>query len=278
MNLSAIGNDFMRFIRGLTTRLTKTMRLVTLLLVASLLLSGCVKYDMGLSFDNSNSGELVQHIKLGERLTSFSGDPVYEWLNSIERRTRKLSGKTRRISREEIIVTIPFSNGEELQEKFNTFFNPANNPEYKLAKAETNSELPEIESNLRLFQNNLLLAVRNRLIYDLDLRSLSLISSDGNVLANANSIFDLEFSLKTPWGAKSIITNENTLQPRKEPLQLVWKLKAGELNHIETVFWLPNLIGIGALLIVLFVWFGITLRYKFMSDPTIQLTLTATGE
>jgi Protein of unknown function (DUF3153) len=274
MNLSAIGKHGVRLIRGFT----KTVRLMTLLLVASLLLSGCVKYDMGLSFDNSNSGELVQHIKLGERLTSFSGDPVYEWLNSIERRTRKLEGKTQRISREEIIVTIPFSNGQELQDKFNTFFNPANNPTYKPGKGEIDSDLPEIESNLRLFQNNLLLVVRNRLIYDLDLRSLSLISNDGDVLANANSILDLEFSLKTPWGAKSIATNENAIQPRKEPNQLVWKLKAGELNHIETVFWLPNLIGIGGLLIVLMVWFGITLRYKLMSDPTAQLTPTTVGE
>ena len=272
MNLSAIGNNFVRLIRGFT----KTARLMTLLLVASLLLSGCVKYDMGMNFDNSNSGELVQHIKLGERLASFSSDPVYEWLNSIERRTRKLEGKTRRISREEIIVTIPFSNGQELQEKFNTFFNPANNPTYKASKGEIDSDLPEIESNLRLFQNNLLLAVRNRLIYDLDLRSLSIISSDGNVLANANSILDLEFSLKTPWGAKSVTTDENAIQPIKKANQLVWKLKAGELNHIETLFWLPNLIGIGVLLIVLLVWFGITVRYKFMSDPnpTIQTTPT----
>ncbi len=92
-------------------------------LLASLLLSGCVNYDVGVNFDNSNHGELVQHIKLGERLTSFSGDYVYEWLNSIERRARKLEGKTKRISPEEIIVTIPFSNGQELQQKFNEFFN-----------------------------------------------------------------------------------------------------------------------------------------------------------
>ena len=52
--------------------------ILLVVLLTSLLLSGCVKYDVGLNFDNSNSGELVQHIKLGERLTSFSGDSVYE--------------------------------------------------------------------------------------------------------------------------------------------------------------------------------------------------------
>jgi len=41
-------------------------------------------------------GEIVQHIKLGERLMSFSGDSAQEWLNSIERRTQQLQGKTKR--------------------------------------------------------------------------------------------------------------------------------------------------------------------------------------
>ena len=52
---------------------------VCLVLLVSLLLSGCVQYDVGVNFSNQNHGELVQHIKLGQRLTSFSGDSVYEW-------------------------------------------------------------------------------------------------------------------------------------------------------------------------------------------------------
>ncbi len=213
-----------------------------LVLLASLLLSGCVQYDVGLNFDNSNRGELVQHIKLGERLTSFSGDYVYEWINSIERRARQLEGNAQRVSPEEIIVTIPFSNAEELQEKFNKFFNSRANEKTQSAQTETDSELPKIESNILLEQNNFLLVVRNRLIYDLDLRSLSLISSKGNVLANAGSILDLDFSLKTPWGADNIPIPEaeNAMQPETQANQLVWKLNPGELNHIEAVFWLPS--------------------------------------
>ncbi|MBD2528985.1 DUF3153 domain-containing protein [Nostoc flagelliforme FACHB-838] len=241
-------------------------------LLTSLLLSGCVKYDVGLNFDNSNSGELVQHIKLGERLTSFSGDSVYEWLNSIERRARQLEGKAQRVSQEEIIVRIPFSNGRELQEKFNEFFNSHANQPSKSVQSESDSELPKIESNVLLEQNNFLLLVRNRLIYDLDLRSLSLIASKGNVLANAGSILDLEFSLKTPWGAKNIRLTETAIEPEKNGNQLVWKLQPGELNHIEAVFWLPSPLGIGGLLIILFVSAGLYLRYNFMPDPRIQFS------
>ncbi|MEH1843695.1 MAG: DUF3153 domain-containing protein [Nostoc sp.] len=307
MNSSTLGKIFLWLIKPFRFVLTKikflsplngrnrinrvcTIRnpILWLVLLTSVLLSGCVKYDVGLNFDNSNSGELVQHIKLGERLTSFSGDYVYEWLNTIERRARKLEGKAQRVSTEEIIVTIPFSSGRELQEKFNKFFNsPANQPSESV-QSESNSELPKIESNVLLEENNFLLLVRNRLIYDLDLRSLSLIASKGNVLANAGSILDLEFSLKTPWGAKNIQQTETAMSndkplgvyaPEKNGNQLVWKLQTGELNHIEAVFWLPSPLGIGGLLIILFVWGGLYLRYNFMPDPRIQFPpKTATAQ
>ncbi|BAY76459.1 hypothetical protein NIES25_29080 [Nostoc linckia NIES-25] len=246
-----------------------------LVVLISLLLSGCVKYDVGLNFNNSNSGQLVQHIKLGEQLTSFSGDYVYEWLNSIERRANKLEGKAQRISPEEIIVTIPFSSGVELQEKFNQFFNSRANQPSEPVQNGSDSELPKIESNVILEQNNFLLVVKNRLIYDLDLRSLSLISNKGNVLANAGSILDLEFALKTPWGAKNLPQTETAIEPEKNGNQLLWKLKTGELNHIEAVFWLPSPLGIGAFLIILFVWGGFYLRYNFMPDPRIQFSAKA---
>jgi hypothetical protein len=246
------------------------MRFLLVLLLASLLLSGCVQYDVGMRFENANRGELVQHVRLEKRLTSFGGDSVYEWLNSIERRARALEGKVRRVSPEEVLVTIPFSNGQELQAKFNKFFYPSANEGALSTDAAHNSELPHIESNLLLFQKNFLLTVRNHLIYDLDLRSLSLISSKGNVLTNPGSILDLELSLKTPWGARSIQSSESSIPPQKNKQQLLWKLNPGELNHIEAVFWLPSPLGIGTLLIILFVWLGFYLRYTFMPDPKIQ--------
>ncbi|YAF95545.1 MAG: DUF3153 domain-containing protein [Nodularia sp. CChRGM 3473] len=297
MNFSILGQLLMRFIRPFSFVLTKVRFLqpqksrnrmnsilplknpiLWLVLLTSLLLSGCVQYDVGVNFDSSNRGELVQHIKLGERLTTFSGDYVYEWLNSIERRARQLEGKAQRLSKEEIIVKIPFSNGQELQEKFNEFFNSRANQKAEAVPSESESELPKIESNLLLDQNNFLLLVKNRLIYDLDLRSLSLIASNGNVLADPGSILDLEFSLKTPWGARNIQQTETAIQPEKKGKQLIWQLRPGELNHIEVVFWLPSPLGIGSLLIILFIWGGIYLRYTFMPDPRIQFSPKAAIE
>ena len=285
MNLYALAKSFVQLLRPCSEFLnrlagrnvshrahTSQNPILWIVLLASLLLSGCVKYDVGVNFDNGNRGELVQHIKLEEKLTSFSGDSVYQWLNSIERRARKLEGKTRRLSQQEVIVSIPFSSGRELQAKFNEFFHPNGTQTSESVESEANSELPKIDSNLLVFQNNLLLLVRNRLIYDLDLRSLALISSNGNVLANPGSILNLDFSLNTPWGARNVEKTENTILPEKNGHQLVWKLKPGELNHIEVVFWLPSPLGIGTLLIILFVWAGFYLRYTFMPDPRVQFT------
>ncbi|WP_088240343.1 DUF3153 domain-containing protein [Calothrix rhizosoleniae] len=246
------------------------VRNVFIFLFASLLLSGCVKYDLGVTFDNSNSGELVQHIKLGQRLTSFSGETVYEWLNSIEHRAQKMEGKIQRLSREEVIVHIPFSNGEELQTKFNQFFNPNQDEANQPDDANNESEIPQLESNLRLEQKNFFLIEQDHFVYDLDLRSLGLISSQGNVLSNADSILDLEFSLKTPWGANNISTTEDAPQPEKQQNQLTWRLNPGEINHIEVLFWLPNPLGIGTLLIIVLVAAGIYLRYNYMTPPQVR--------
>lgn len=239
-------------------------RLGWIVLLASLLLSGCVQYDVGVNFDNPHSGEIVQHIKLGERLMSFSGNSAIEWLNSIERRTQQLQGKTKRSS-QEITVSIPFNNGAELEEKFNDFFNPTGK---KNDITSTAVELPNISSHLSLTQNNLLFLLRNRLSYDLDLRALSLISTKGNLLVDQGEILELKFSLNTPWGARSIESNQNAILPDKIGQQLVWTLKPSQLNHLEAVFWLPSPIGIGTILIALFVAAGIYLRYNFMPDPT----------
>jgi hypothetical protein len=244
-------------------------RFLVLLLIASLTLSGCVKYDVGVSFDNSNSGELIQHIKLSDRLTSFSGDSVQEWLNSIERRARKLEGKAKRISPDEVIVTIPFSSSQELETKFNKFFNPNRNVKLNQDKTQPESDIPDIQSLLRVDQNNFLLAVRNRLTYDIDLRDLGIISTpnktQNNTVINSTSIIDLEFALKTPLGVKNVEIPEieNLLIPDKQTNgQLAWHLQPGELNHIEVVFWLPSPLGIGSLLIIIIVGVGIYLKNK----------------
>lgn len=266
--IEAKAGVFMRYLHQVLNK----ARILGVVLLASVLLSGCVQYQVGVNFDNPNSGEIVQHIKLGERLISFSGDSVTAWLDSVEVRAKKLQGRTKRLSNEEIIVTIPFNNGAELAEKFNTFFHPATTGKKKADVTDRDTQLPQIDSRLRLNQNNFLLLVRNRLSYDLDLRSLELISTNSNLQVSPNSILDFEFSLNTPWGARSIEPVENAIQPQKQGQQLIWKLQPGQLNHIEAVFWLPSPLGIGTVLIILFVAAGIYLRYTFMPAPTLRVS------
>uniref|UniRef100_A0ACD5GX71 Uncharacterized protein n=1 Tax=Desertifilum tharense IPPAS B-1220 TaxID=1781255 RepID=A0ACD5GX71_9CYAN len=64
--------------------------LIPLYLCLVTLLSGCVRYEVGVNFESPTHGEMIQHIKLADRLTSFSRTTAEDWLKSIERRTRQL--------------------------------------------------------------------------------------------------------------------------------------------------------------------------------------------
>lgn len=231
------------------------------------LVTGCVQYDVGVNFDSQTHGEIVQHIKLGERLTSFSSETVGDWLKSVEKRARLLDGKTKRLSEREVIVTIPFNNGAELEDKFNQFYNPIAKTAKSRVASPLETDLPKFESHLSVKQNNLLLVLRNRLSLELDLRSLALVSSNGSPLLNPGGLLELAFSLNTPWGAENIETTvAGALVPQsyQQGKQLVWKLKPGEVNYLEATFWIPSPVGIGALIIALFVAAGIAVKYQIL--------------
>ena len=230
------------------------------------LVTGCVQYDVGVNFDSQTRGEIVQHIKLGEKLTSFSSETVGDWLKSVERRVRLLDGKTKRLSDREVLVSIPFNNGAELEDKFNQFYNPIAQTAKSRVASPLETDLPKFESHLSVKQNNLLLVLRNWLSLELDLRSLSLLSSNGSLLLSPGGLLELDFSLNTPWGAESIETVVGALVPAsyEQGKQLVWKLKPGEVNYLEATFWIPSPVGIGALIIALFVAVGIALKYQIL--------------
>ena len=128
--------------------------------------------------------------------------------------------------------------------------------------------MSDITSSLVAEDRNFFLFSRNHLVYDLDLRSLSILTTKDN-----NSIVNLDFSLQALWGIKNIDNNENAIKPEKHGNQLIWTLKPGAINHIEVVFWLPNFLGIGTLLIIGFVWLGFYLRYTLLPSPSVQLTV-----
>jgi hypothetical protein len=243
------------------SRILMRLRLIGIMLLSTLVLSGCVRYDLGVHFDSPNRGAIVQQIRLDERLTSTGR----AWLNDVEKRVRKVQGKTRRISDEEVWVTIPFGSGRELETKFNEFFsfNSTNAPKNRSSQ---DLDLPKIDSHLTVKQGNFLLLERTRLIYDLDLRSLGVQSSDGTVLLSPGSLIDLEFELTAPWGARSV----GATLVRRSDKRLIWTLQPGQKNHLEATFWMPSPLGIGAVVIGLLVAGGIYFKRNDSSQPLSQ--------
>jgi hypothetical protein len=225
-------------------------------------LTGCVRYEVGVNFADQHHGEIVQYIKLGQQLTTLSQAETQEWLESIERRAAQLSGYAKRLSPQEIAVTIPFNNGKDLADKFNQFFNPKppKKPQPKPAKT---LDLVQLNSQMSLRQSNLLLLERNRISLEVDLRALGVLSNQGNIIVSPGSLIDLEFVLNSPWGGRSIEADK-VLAPeiRQGGRQLVWHLQPGQINKIEVAFWTPSWLGLGTLGIIAIILLGFYLKYK----------------
>ncbi|MBD2075557.1 DUF3153 domain-containing protein [Phormidium sp. FACHB-592] len=254
--------------RQLATQIIQRSRSLWLMLLLSLLLSGCVRYDVGVRFDSANGGEFVQHIQIEERLKQFSGGTAQQWLALIKERTQRLGGRLEQLPDDDLLVTIPFTSSGELQTKFNQFVSPLENDSPTVAAA---IALPPVVSRFTIATSNLLLVERNHLRYDLDLRSLGVLSSSGSVLLSPASLLGLEFRLYTPWGAKSIVSaNVNQPDSERSGKTLVWQLVPGALNHLEVVFWLPSPLGFGTLVIVLLVVVGRYLKYPSSSAISHQ--------
>lgn len=225
------------------------------------LLTGCVRYEVGVNFDNQHQGEIVQHIKLEQQLTTLSGSEAVKWLNSLEKRAAQLQGRTKHISGQEIVVTIPFGNGDELAKKFNEFFKADEQSKVKAIAGE-GLDLVQLNSKMSIEQSNWLLVERNKMNLNVDLRALGVLSNQGNIIVSPGSLIDLEFILNTPWGA-SVLPNSNSLSPDigQTDKQLIWHLQPGQINNIAVVFWAPNFIGIGTIIIALLMVAGFYLKY-----------------
>lgn len=243
----------------------KVIRILIITFLTSILLSGCVDYEMGINFDSQTHGAIIQHIKLAKKLKTFSGEIVEEWLNSVEDRVRALEGKTKRISQSEIEAIIPVNNALDLEEKFNKFFNPTQAENVINSSKSPATNLPQLNSQIHVNQNNFFLALRNRFSLEFDLRSLSFISpNNARDAGNSEEVLDLEFSLTTPWGFRNLEANGKAIAYLEDGHQVIWTLKPGEINSLEAVFWVPSPIGIGAVVIILFVATGNFLKYKVL--------------
>lgn len=224
-------------------------------------LTGCVDYKVGVNFATPYSGEITQQIKVSDQLRNLAPSETKKWLNSLEKRSRKLEGKVEKLNAQELLLTIPFGNGAELAEKFNQLFQTNIVPNATIPKEK--ADLIKLNSQVSIHQSNLVFVERNNLDLAIDLRALKVLTQQDKIIINPDSVADLKFQLTTPWIAHSI-SNADNLQPTKNPLQkgLVWQLNPGEVNHIEAVFWLPSPLGIGAAVIVLLGILGYLLKYR----------------
>ncbi len=240
------------------------------LLLASLGLSGCLRYEVGVTVDGQFSGSITQHITLSEQLTSFSQREAEDWLDTVEQRARRLQGRVQRVSASELVATIPFHNGQELATRFNQFFNPEGQTPAQAVPADA-GDWVQLTAGAALQQTNLLLLERDRLVLDIDLRGLRALGEAGNTLAiDPGSLLDLEFALQTPWGARlGRGSSESALTPpvQRHGRRYVWRLQPGQVNHIEAAYWLPSLLGLGAVLIALLVAAGSYVKYKLFAAP-----------
>lgn len=228
-------------------------------LVAMVGLSGCVRYDLGINYFSQTRGEIVQRIRLGESVTIFNEAIARDWLRSLEQRTKALGGKARRRSLEELSIRIPFTNGVELTDKFNRFFEPPSVTPMEDDEDGDSVVWPDIVSHIAVEEQNGLLVQRNRLVYDLDVRSLGLLAPNGNVLLGPGALLELDFTLNTPWGAR-VMPGSVLPQRSSWNRNLTWTLKTSEASHIEAVFWVPSPLGLGTVVILVMVVLGSALK------------------
>jgi hypothetical protein len=236
------------------------MKKLFLLLSLIICLTGCVSYDVGIKFPQANQGTITQQIKLSEQLSNVSEKEGRAWLKSIEKKAGTLQGKSKYLSADEILVTIPFNNAQDLVNKFNQFFlTKEKNANYLVT--DENLNLLDLSAKLSINQNNALFLERNNLKLIADLTSLGLTSADGNIIFSSGDLINLQVKLDFPLGAK-IITNEFAEWEKLPTNEYNIKLQAGQINEIQAIFWIPNYVGLGSLGIILFIIFGFYVKYR----------------
>lgn len=235
--------------------------LLPLVVGLTTLLTGCVDYEVGVNFHTPYSGEITQHIQVSDTLNNLAPSDTRQWLNSLEKRSRKLEGKVKKLNSQEVLLTIPFGNGAELAEKFNRLFQ--SNIVSNATIPQETAEIIKLDSQVSLRQSNLIFIERNSLDLAIDLRALQVLTQQDKVTVDLNNLANLEFQLTTPWIARSV-SNSDNLQPLANTLSqgLVWRLHPGEINHIQAVFWLPSPIGIGTAGIILLMILGYIIKYR----------------
>ncbi len=71
--------------------------LLPVILCLTVLLTGCVDYQVGINFATPYSGEITQHVKVSEKLSNLAPSDTKQWLDSLQKRSRQLDGNVKKL-------------------------------------------------------------------------------------------------------------------------------------------------------------------------------------
>ncbi|RMH63379.1 MAG: DUF3153 domain-containing protein [Cyanobacteria bacterium J003] len=209
-------------------------------------LSGCVQSDMVIQHQGQTGGSLTY------RLTLPQPDPLFT--EQVIQQAHRLGGAVKQRDKTHLQVTIPFDTSQQLA----TVLNRIGRVPY----------LSQVTAKADIFDQNLLLFVRERFRYDIDLRPLGIESRDQAVLVAPRSLLNFQLALETPWGGHPIerpaMAKDTVVNPhvQRGGDRLTWTLIPGYLNHLEAVYWYPSPLGWGTLVIVGLLMLGSWLRTR----------------
>ena len=209
------------------------------------MLGGCVDLEAGIHFWDANHGEIIQTVRLDSSLAALTDASEQVWFDALTERSQALGGKTTQREPGLVTLQIPFHNGADLSAKFN-----------ELIKASTSAspladKATPLTAEFSLEQRNFIVAVKNHLEYDLDLRSLQGWSletaSDGiQISILPRQGFNATFEITGPQRLTVLAGNDGEHHGN----QWQWPLRSGQINHIAVDFWVPSYVGWGALFIL----------------------------
>lgn len=221
-----------------TTFRALCLRLLTMVFL-TMGLSSCVDYQLGIQFDSQTHGVLVQTLHLDEGFVALNNEARQQWLQVFIKEAKLFSGKVTVLEDGSLQVGVDFNNGADLVQKFNRLFAA----EGLMAQV---PGAPPLLAHLELTQQNWGVALLNHLHAEIDLRALNADKAVGE-----GGALDRWRTLNLNFQIDALATETDH-----------WSLQPGQINTIDTTFWIPSPIGIGALVITLLCAGGYGLRYR----------------
>ncbi|MBU6229887.1 MAG: DUF3153 domain-containing protein [Cyanobacteria bacterium REEB459] len=261
-----------RIALALGLRLKQRSMGLSLLLVLGLGLSmsGCLASDLTVHFDYQGGGQIVQSIHLSQGQGLLTSPNLETWLTTLQKQVRPLGGRLSRTP-DRLDLVVPFVNSQDLEQRFSQTWTAMASIDRLMG-----SPLNPLPVSLKIHQTHWLLVNRNHLVGDFDLHSLRHIPGQGPTEASQSWV-RLAFRLVTPWGSRVLASSPEAaaISPAGE---LSWQLQPGALNHLDVIFWLPDVVGIGSLIIALIVVLGYVLRYRLLAAPLTGKTPETSGK